>query len=113
MNATDTTNAVRDRAAQLAKDTRDEFKDVIDKTADKVQPVADRLASSAKDGLQRASDTLDKSGVSLAERGRQIAVAYEGFAESGAGFVRKRPAVSLLVAAAAGYGLSKLLRSGK
>lgn len=113
MNATDTTNAIRDRATQAGKEARDEIKDVIDKTADKVQPVADRLASGAKDGLQRASETLDKTAVTLAERGRQIAVAYEGFAESGAGFVRKRPAVSLLVAAAAGYGLSKLLRSGK
>lgn len=113
MNATDTANNARDRVTQFGKDARDELREVLDKTADQVQPAADRLASSAKSGLKHAGETIDSASVSLAARGRQLANAYGNAAESGASFVRRRPGASLLIAAAAGYGISRLFGSAK
>lgn len=127
MNTSEKTGFDRDNTVALGKDPRSELHSAIDRVADKVQPLADRLAGSAHDGVdqigakvqqvsakvQQVGDKVGQASVSLTERGKQAGVAYQRFAETGRGYVRSRPAVSLLVALAAGYGLSKLIGTRK
>ena len=47
------------------------------------------------------------------ERGKELSAAAQRASETGRTYVRERPATSLLVALAAGYGLSKLLGARK
>lgn len=120
MNTSEKTGFDRDNTVALGKDPRSELHSAIDRVADKVQPLADRLAGSAHDGVdqigakvQQVSDKVGQASASLTERGKRAGVAYQHFAETGRGYVRSRPAVSLLVALAAGYGLSKLIGTRK
>jgi ElaB protein len=99
--------------APISKDTRASLHNAIDKAAGKAQPVADRIATRAHSGLDRVGATVESLATTLAERSKQAGVVYGRVAESGRGYVRNKPAVSLLVAVAAGYGLSKLLGGRK
>lgn len=98
---------------QAGKDTRANLHGVIDKAADKAQPLVDGLAASAHDGLNKMSDTINEVSRPLTESSKQMGVAYKRFTETGREYVRSKPAVSLLVAATVGYGLSKLFGSHK
>ena len=100
-----------DSAKQVANDARMDMLGTSDQAADKAQPVIDRLASSAHDGLDKVSDTIDDVSGSLAERSKQMGKAYKRFTETGRSYVRSSPALSLLMAAAAGSGLPKLFCS--
>jgi ElaB/YqjD/DUF883 family membrane-anchored ribosome-binding protein len=132
MNTTEKTGlAAVDTVTQMGRDTRAELHGTIDKAADKAHPVIDRMASTAHpavdrlantahggvdkvgDTIVKAGETLDEVSVTLAERTKQLGQAYQRFAETGRGYVRTRPATSLLVAIAAGYGLSKLMSNRK
>jgi ElaB/YqjD/DUF883 family membrane-anchored ribosome-binding protein len=97
----------------ISKDTRASLHNAIDKAAGKAQPIADRIATRAHSGLDRVGATVESLASTLSERSKQAGVVYGRVAESGRGYVRNKPAVSLLVAVAAGYGLSKLLGSRK
>lgn len=85
----------------------------VDRVADKVQPTADKLASVAHSATDKLADTATKVSTTLADKGEKLSVAYKQYAEQGRGYVRSSPALSVLVAMAAGYGLSKLLSSRK
>ncbi|MES2743037.1 MAG: hypothetical protein V4754_19100 [Pseudomonadota bacterium] len=113
MNTTEKTTFDRETVTQIGKDARTELHNAIDRAAERAQPVADRLASRAHASVDTVGDTIDNVSGGVLERGKQLGVAYSRFAETGRGYVRTRPAVSLLVAVAAGYGLSKLLGSRK
>jgi ElaB protein len=127
MNTSEKTGFNRDSLNNMGKDTSADLHGAIDKAAEKVQPFAERLASSAHSGVdqigakvsqvgdkvQQVGDQVGAASASLAERGKQAGEAYQRFAETGRGYVRGSPVVSLLVALAAGYGLSKLLGSRK
>ncbi|MES2261562.1 MAG: hypothetical protein V4724_23835 [Pseudomonadota bacterium] len=125
----------RDTITQIGKDTRSDLHSAIDRTADKVQPATDRaasvahtavdkiadkvqpaterLASSAHTAVDKVSDTANQVGDKVTEGGKQLSAAYQRFADTGRGYVRTSPAISVLVAMAAGYGLSKLFGSHK
>lgn len=129
--ASDKIGTTRDGITQIGKDLRADAHSAIDKAAEQAQPAADRLASSAHAGVDKVADGVNKAtdkvadgakqvvdkassvSKSLTERGQKLGVAYQQFAESGRGYVRTSPAISVLIAAAAGYGLSKLLSSRK
>ncbi|MGK5079493.1 hypothetical protein [Janthinobacterium sp. HLX7-2] len=103
-----------------AQDTRTDFHSSIDRVADQAQPMVDKVAMRAHDGVDQVgdrvdqvSDTVAKASERLMVRGKQLGAACQRAGETGRGYVRERPAVSLLVAVAAGYGLSKLLGSRK
>ena len=98
---------------QAGKDTRANLHEAIDKAADKAQPLVDGLAASAHDGINKMSDTLNEVSRPRAESSKQVGVAYKRFTETSREYVRSKPAVSLLVAATVGYGLSKLFGSRK
>ena len=92
----------------------------IDKVAEQAKPVVEKVASSVHEGVDQVgekitqvSDTVAKASERLLERGKQLGAVCQKAGESGRGYVRERPGVSLLIAAAAGYGLSKLLSSRK
>jgi ElaB/YqjD/DUF883 family membrane-anchored ribosome-binding protein len=111
-------NSTRDGVTQIGKDLRSDAHAAIDKFADKVPPATDRAASTAHASVDKVADTVESTSdrlaaasQTLAARGKQVAEGYTKLAESGRSHVRASPAISVLIAAAAGYGLSKLLSS--
>lgn len=108
-------NTTRDGVTQIGKDLRSDAHGAIDKVAEKIPPAVDRLATSAHNGVDKVADTAETTSERLVARGKQVAESYTKLAESGRSHVRASPAISVLIAAAAGYGISKLLsaRSGK
>ncbi len=100
--------ANRDGITQIGKDLRADAHSAIDKVAEQVPPLTERLAGRAHDGVDAVADRADGAADKVAARSRQLADSYKRFAESGRGYVRTSPAMSVLLAAAAGYGLSKL-----
>lgn len=116
-------NAIEKTSSDLnstTQDTRQDLHRTIDKVASQAQPLADKVATRAHDGvdqvgerIDQVSDSVSKASETLMARGKQLGAACQRAGETGRGYVRERPAVSLLIAAAAGYGLSKLLGSRK
>ncbi|PHV07927.1 hypothetical protein CSQ96_08560 [Janthinobacterium sp. BJB412] len=100
--------ASRDGVTQIGKDLRADAHSAIDKVAEQVPPLTNRLAERAHGGVDAVADRADGAADSVAARSRQLADSYKRFAESGRGYVRSSPVTSVLLAAAAGYGLSKL-----
>ena len=105
--------AGRDGVTQIGKDLRTDAHSAIDKVAEQVPPLTDRLAERAHSGVDAVADKADGAACAVSERSRQLADSYKRFAESGRGYVRTSPVASILLAAAAGYGLSKLFGSRK
>ena len=81
----------------------------IDKAAEAAQPMAERLATSAHAGVDKVSSALTDVSGRVDEKTKQLGEAYKHFAETGRGYVRTKPATSVLVALGAGFVLSKLL----
>jgi len=116
-------NAIEKASSDLngtAQDARKDLHSTIDKVADQAQPLVDKVATRAHDGvdqvgdaIEQASDTVASASGRLLARGKELSAACQRASDSGREYVRERPAVSLLIAAAAGYGLSKLLSSRK
>ena len=75
--------------------------------------VSGSAANSSADGVASVSGTVDSVSERLAVRSKQVTESYKKLAESGRRHVRSSPAISVLIAAAAGYGISKLLNSRK
>lgn len=111
-------NSARDGVTQIGNNLRADAHAAIDKVADKVPPTTDRLANSAHNGVDRVADGVNKvadkmesTSESLLARGKRVSASCKALTESGRSHVRASPAMSVLLAAAAGYGLSKLLSS--
>lgn len=106
-----------DRTADKVQPTTDRLASsahaTVDKIADKVPPTADRLASAAHGAVDKVADTANQVSEQAGTKIREVSDAYKRFAETGRGYVRTSPALSVMVALAAGYGLSKLLGSRK
>ena len=116
-------NAI-DKAANdinnTAQDVRKDAHAAVDKVADKAQPVIDKVASSVHSGVDQVGEKINAASASigsasekLMERSKEWGAACQRAGETGRTYVRERPATSLLVALAAGYGLSKLLGARK
>ncbi|MQA40273.1 MULTISPECIES: hypothetical protein [Telluria group] len=111
-------NSARDGVTQIGNNLRADAHAAIDKVADKVPPTTDRLANSAHngvdkvaDGVNKVADTVESTSDRLIARGKQVSASCKALTESGRSHVRASPAISVLLAAAAGYGISKLLSS--
>ncbi|MET3132539.1 ElaB protein [Oxalobacteraceae bacterium GrIS 1.11] len=102
-----------DGVIHVAKETRAELHNAIDLAADKAQPMADRLAISAHAGVDQVGATLDKVSTTLAQRSKQLGASCQQAADTGRGYVRTKPMLAVLMAMAAGYGLSKLMSGRK
>lgn len=134
-NTTDKSSTPRDTVTQFGRDSRADIHGAIDRSAEKVQPATDRLASTVHDtvdklaekvppaadrlagaahtAVDRVADGATQVSEQAAATAKQLGAAYTRFAESGRNYVRTSPATSVLIALAAGYGLSKLLGSRK
>jgi ElaB/YqjD/DUF883 family membrane-anchored ribosome-binding protein len=95
------------------KDTRSDLHNTIDKYAEKVPAAAERVAASAHAGVDKVADTVGNASAKLDRKSEELGVAYRRMAETGRDYVRKSPAVSVLVAMAAGYAVSRLFGSRK
>ncbi len=103
-----------------AQDVRKDVHEAVDKAADKAQPAINKVASSVHNGVDQVgekigavSDSVSAASAKLMARGKEWSAAAQRAGETGRSYVRERPATSLLVALAAGYGLSKLLGARK
>ena len=116
-------NAI-DKAANdinnTAQDARKDVHNAVDKAAEKAQPVVDKVAASVHSGVDQVgekinavTDSVSSASEKLMVRGKEWSAACQRAGETGRTYVRERPATSLLVALAAGYGLSKLLGARK
>lgn len=106
-------NAARDGVTQINRDLRADAHTAIDTVADKVPAATDRLATTAHNGVDKVADSVESTSSTLSERAKQFSTSYKEYAETGREYVRAKPAMSVLIAAAAGYGLSKLLGARK
>lgn len=113
MNETEKSSFNGDGGKQAGRDMRADLHRAIDTAAEKAQPIAARLASGAHVGVDRVGDTMNQVSGTLSERGKQVGAGYKKLADTGRGYVVTSPMVSLLVAVAAGFGLSKLLSHRK
>jgi ElaB/YqjD/DUF883 family membrane-anchored ribosome-binding protein len=104
-------NGTRDGITPIGQALRADAHTAIDHAADRIPQATDRLAASAHQGVDTLADGAESVSQRLATRGKQLGGAYRQCADTGRGYVRSSPALSVLLAAAAGYGLSKLLGS--
>jgi ElaB/YqjD/DUF883 family membrane-anchored ribosome-binding protein len=104
-------NGTRDGVTQIGQGLRADAHTAIDSAADRIPQVTDHLATSAHQGVDTLADGVEGVSQRLATRGKQLGGAYRQCADTGRSYVRGSPALSVLLAAAAGYGLSKLLGS--
>lgn len=109
MSTNDTTTL--DTLKTNGRDTRANLHGAIDRAADLAQPTADRLAGKAHAGVDRVGDKIELATETLSDRRKQVNEAYRHFTESSRLQVRSNPITSVLLAAAAGYALSKLFGS--
>jgi ElaB/YqjD/DUF883 family membrane-anchored ribosome-binding protein len=84
---------------------------VLDKAEAAAGQAVERLAGSAHEGVDKVSGALSEAGTRVSEKSKQLADAYQHFAETGRGYVRSSPATSVLVALAAGYALARIFSS--
>lgn len=108
-NSENTPGAGRENITPIGKDVRADVHSAIDRAAEKMQPAADRLAQGAHAGVDRVADSVNQMSGQMASRSRQLADSCRHYADTSRDYVRARPAMSVLLAAAAGYGLSRLL----
>ena len=70
-------------------------------------------STSVADSVKSVSGSVESVSERVAARSKQVTEGYKKLAETGRSQVRASPAISVLIAAAAGYGISKLLNSRK
>lgn len=111
-NSTDSKiNQTRDGITQIGKDLRADAHASIDKVAEQIPPATERIAAQAHTGVDKVADAAESTSERLAARGKQLAASCRSLTESSRNQVRASPVISVLVAAAAGYGISRLLGS--
>ena len=85
--------------------------DAIDKVSDAARPVVDRIASGAHRAVDKIAGAAGQAAETLSVKGRQLKNAQVRGMEQCRGYVRGNPVTALGIAVAAGFLLSRLLRS--
>lgn len=83
----------------------------IDKVSDAARPMVDRLASGAHQTVDKLAGVATQAAETLGVKGEQLKNFQTQAMEQCRGYVRENPVVSLGIAIAAGYLLSRLLSS--
>ena len=111
----DTSSNIGDASKVAGDAARTALHGAFDHAGDKVVPALESLATGAQDAIDKVGDTIDKVSHSIddvssavAERAKQLGASYKQFADSGRECVRGSPLVSVLLALAAGYCITKL-----
>jgi ElaB/YqjD/DUF883 family membrane-anchored ribosome-binding protein len=84
---------------------------VIDKVSDAAHPAVERLASGAHQAVDKIADVAGQAAETLGVKGEQLKNAQVQAMEQCRGYVRDHPVLSLGIAVAAGFLLSRLLSS--
>lgn len=108
-NNTADKTSIASSIASIGKEARDDVHSAIDQAADKVKPVVENVAKSVHAGVEKVGDTVEAASDKVVEGGKQFSATCQQWKDTGSEYVRGNPVVSLLVAAVAGYGLSKLV----
>jgi len=85
--------------------------EAIDKVSDAARPVVDRIASGAHRTVDKIASAAGQAAETLGVKGEQLKNAQVQAMEQCRGYVRDHPVTSLGIAVAAGFLLSRLLRS--
>ena len=85
--------------------------DAIDKVSDATRPAMDRIASGAHQAVDKIAGAAAQAADALGVKGEQLKKAQVRAMEQCRGYVRENPVASLGIAVAAGYLLSRLMRS--
>ena len=85
--------------------------DVIDKVSGAARPAVDRFASGAHQAVDKIASAASQAAETLGVKGEQLKKIQAQAMEQCRGYVRDNPAMSLAIAVAAGYLLSRLLSS--
>jgi len=87
----------------------------VDKIADAARPAVDRLASGAYRSVDKISGFAGAAAQTFVQRKEQVSVAGAELVEDCRDYVKTNPLVSIGIAAAAGFIISRLLafRSGR
>ncbi len=85
--------------------------DGINAVSDAARPAVDRLASSAHTVVDQISGVVAHAAESIGAKGDQLKGTQDQLVESAREYLRERPVVSLGIAMATGYLLSRLLSS--
>lgn len=124
-----------DQAKQVADQAKQATGQAMDKAGEKAGQVANQASAAADQGINKAAEGLDQAADMIREKGKQVgpgtgvqssAVMVADKLDAASGYlrdkdsdqlvadlealVRRKPAESLLVAAIAGFFLSKILR---
>ena len=83
----------------------------IDKVPDVARTTADSLSAGAHQGFDKAVDAASQAAVAFGVKREELKVAQVKLMESCRSYVRQNPLVSLGIATAVGYVLSRLLKS--
>jgi ElaB/YqjD/DUF883 family membrane-anchored ribosome-binding protein len=83
----------------------------IDKVSDAARPAVDRIAAGAHQAVDKMAGAATQAAETLGVKGKQLKNAQVRLIEDCAGYVRDHPVTSLGIAVAAGFLLSRLLRS--
>ena len=84
---------------------------VIDKVSDAARPMVDRIATGAHQAVDKIASAAGQAAQTLGVKGEQLNNAQMRAMEQCRGYVRENPVMSLGVAVAAGFLLSRLMSS--
>lgn len=84
---------------------------VIDKVSDAARPMVDRMASRAHQAVDKVASAAGQAAETLGVKGEQLKNAQIQAMQQCRGYVRANPVTALGIAVAAGFLLSRLLRS--
>jgi ElaB/YqjD/DUF883 family membrane-anchored ribosome-binding protein len=85
--------------------------DAINKVSDAARPVVDRIASGAHQAVDKIAAAAGQAAETLGVTGEQLKNAQAQAMALARGYVREHPVTALGIAIAAGFLLSRLLRS--
>jgi ElaB/YqjD/DUF883 family membrane-anchored ribosome-binding protein len=73
----------------------------------------DKVASTAHEAVDRLAGATGQAAATLGEKGQQLKNAEQRLMENARGYTRDNPMVSLGIAVAAGFVLSRLFTNGR
>lgn len=85
--------------------------DAIDKVSDAARPMVDRVTTGAHQAVDKIASAAGQAAETLGEKGEQLKNAQAQAMAQARTYVRDNPMAALGMAVAAGYILSRLLRS--
>lgn len=86
---------------------------VIDKVSQAAHPAVDRISSGAHLTVDKAASAATRTAVAFNEKREQLRYAGMRTMQETRGYIRANPVMSIGIAVAAGYMISRLFRSRK